>query len=221
MMPRIGLPAKSSSHVSIKMCVDVWMCGWLMYDSETFPTCLCHVSVANMGLMHILHLQVTKYQLSPTERSAARQDWLKLLQPFRICWVLSFQSKCNDACLVKPVCLRNAIHKFEKTKHISIEKYHQQFKPTKGPSQHAPSILFLLEGLMRGCKGASASQWGKLRPCFSQKLSTPQTSPIVVGLLSCLKLWKWQEGFLCTSLDKRDKTSKCITFQVSDCRMSH
>ncbi len=45
MMPRIGLPAKSSSHVSIKMCVDVWMCGWLMYDSETFPTCLCHVSL--------------------------------------------------------------------------------------------------------------------------------------------------------------------------------
>ena len=55
------------------MCLSkcLWVRGWLMYDSETFPTCLCRIDTvhvheahvgANMGFMHMhcLHLQVTK-----------------------------------------------------------------------------------------------------------------------------------------------------------------
>ena len=71
-------------------------------------------------------------------------------------WISLYMNR-NDACLAKPVGLRNAIHKLQ-TQSISIEKHHQRFKPTKGPRQHAPSILLVLEGLMRGSKGASASQ---------------------------------------------------------------
>ena len=50
MTPLIGLPAKSCSHVSIKVCVGD------LYDSETFPTCLCNVSVANMRPRRILQV---------------------------------------------------------------------------------------------------------------------------------------------------------------------
>ena len=47
-------------------CVCVCACGWLMYDSETFPTCLYHIKGANMGLMYLLH-HVTKYIQITTE----------------------------------------------------------------------------------------------------------------------------------------------------------